>query len=590
MFAGRGSFALPWRTRRRMRRDDTGSMPLALLVTLVSVTLSAGLSGVVVGQLRDTKREADRVAAINAAQAGLDAGLAKIRSAFDATGGLLDRLPCSTLPLGSLTAGTGTASTTPTYSTSVAYFLVNPSSFIEALRPIGDLTNVNGLVSTNATTPLTDLVGNTLTLANGVVTTVTDALSQTLNSAVGCVNGVLTQVPLYGLLRSVGTVGNTTRTLYATYKFRNLDETIPGGLIVIAGQDGSYSSLCLGWENPTTNDKRTVKAGDAVNAVSCSADKNNTTFIYPKNLSLSLAYSRTNASTDGSSPYPYGVCITSPVTLFDQAPVTYEPCSATSDITQQWDYDVNQNTYWAGTIKNGVKARSSFCLNMKTPSALGGVMVLSTGSTNCGKPSNFGRSFKPDKQVGAGGAGLESEQYVNKDEVGRCLDLTNEDPSGNWAKNQKTPLALISYPCKQSINGLPWWNHVWVGPLTPTMIKNNVTEATGPVYTVQPTTPPKQWCMTSPGAAGGWVWVSLCSAGEPTQQWTVYGATELIKDAYRVVDVYGNCLEAAAWRGPSHQYKTWSYIITAPCDGSADQKWNAPTDPDLAPLKSIQEK
>src|SRR4051794_15125076 len=141
MFAGRGSFALPWRTRRRARHDDAGSMPLALLVTLVSVTLSAGLSGVVVGQLRDTKREADRVGAINAAQAGLDAGLAKIRSAFDATGGLLDQLPCSTLPTGSLTGGAAT-STTPAYSTSVAYFLINPSSSIESLRPIGDLTNV----------------------------------------------------------------------------------------------------------------------------------------------------------------------------------------------------------------------------------------------------------------------------------------------------------------------------------------------------------------------------------------------------------------------------------------------------------------
>ena len=47
--------------RRRKRRRDEGSMPLALLVTLVGVTLSAGLSGLVVGQIKDSQRAADRV-------------------------------------------------------------------------------------------------------------------------------------------------------------------------------------------------------------------------------------------------------------------------------------------------------------------------------------------------------------------------------------------------------------------------------------------------------------------------------------------------------------------------------------------------
>jgi hypothetical protein len=209
--------------------------------------------------------------------------------------------------------------------------------------------------------------------------------------------------------------------------------------------------------------------------------------------------------------------------------------------------------------------------------------------TNCGKAGVLGKAFVPDPNVGAGGAGTNSGQYVNKAEVGRCLDLTNEDPSGNWASG--VPLALISYPCKQSFTGNVYWNHRWTGPLTATLIAQGVTQATGQIYVNQPTNPVKKWCVKTPGAAGGYVWVALCDAAAGNQVWTVYGATMSTSNSYQVADSNNNCLEAAGSRGSAYIFSgTISYVITAPCDGRDSQKWNSPTEQLAGPLKAIQEK
>jgi hypothetical protein len=276
--------------------------------------------------------------------------------------------------------------------------------------------------------------------------------------------------------------------------------------------------------------------------------------------------------------------------------VSFQKCSPLGDnINQKWDYDVNPQTYYGGKLDAlGAQVRSGFCLNQMSATTNPGQLIVLKNAANCGKANNLGKSFGPEATVGAGGAGIESNQYVNKDEVGRCLDLTNEDPSGGWAAKLSPAHkpALISYPCKQSLNGKPYWNHQWIGPLTPAMIKADVTSAKGVVYTADTRTSANtKWCMKSPGIDGGWVWVAACNENDANQQWTVYGATTLISQAYQVVDTYGNCLEAAEARGPDYVFGgKWSYIIAAKCTGLPEQKWNAPTDPQLAPLRSIQEK
>lgn len=76
-------------------RSDRGSMPLAMLLILVGVSLSALLVPIVGGQVTATRTDGQRARALDAAQAGVEIAMAHLRSAADPTGktGLLERLP-----------------------------------------------------------------------------------------------------------------------------------------------------------------------------------------------------------------------------------------------------------------------------------------------------------------------------------------------------------------------------------------------------------------------------------------------------------------------------------------------------------------
>ena len=545
----------------RGRFTDAGSMPIAMLITLVGVTLSASLTSLVVGQIRDSRLAADRTAAVAAAQAGLDAGLAKIRAAVTAGIGDFTKLPCS-ITAGTLPVLTGTSTATPPkYSLTMGYFLVNPAGMVGDLAPLGDLTNISKVLSGTPLTGLLTSLGQALPTGTG--------LTAALNSAIGCVSGVLSQVPLFGLLRSTGTVGGVTRTLYGTYQFHNNEEQIPGGHVVIAGTGGPY---CLGGVNSPP------LPGDPVQAVLCSSGDPQVKFIYPKNLSLALGQSRQTVGL------PYGLCITA-LTQASGVPVTFLPCSPTKSSTQQWSYDVNAQTYY-GT-SNGTTS-SGYCLNMLTQGLLNSPIVLRNGSANCGVSGASGRAMVPDANVGAGAAGNNTGQFVNYSEVGRCLDLTNEDVTGAWFTSRSLARALITYPCKQAFTGVVYWNHKWTAPVVPV----GQTSATGQIYTVPAsgTYAGKPYCLNSPGPTGGYVWVADCATGGSGLQWTIYGANPLLSLGYQVVDQYGNCLEAAGSLGAAYKYSTWSEVIATTCDGTPIQKWNVPATHVAGPIQGLQEK
>ena len=577
MHAGPRSVVARWRRRGRDRRTDAGSMPLAMLVTLVGVSLSAGLGGIVVNQLHQSQRIGDRVAAVNAAQAGLDAGLKAIRETYNVTGALLDKLPCGELtpptdaaknPFQSLG---GSTSATPTYSTTVGYFLTDPSGLVGQLAPLGPLTAINKLAS-----------GKTL---QSVVTGVTDltGLTTALSSAIGCAGsdasgngGTLQQVPLYGLLRSEATVGGTKRTLYATYTFHTSEDNIPGGRIVISN---TGNTLCLGDLNGTP------APGDAVSAVLCTSPDKQAKFIYPNNLSLVLADTRTPTVTNsvtgvlsGTTTYSYGLCITA-TTYTADAPVTFQECVTPKLGTQQFSYDVNPATYYAN---DGLAGSLHYCLNAKTANTVGSPIVLrinpnSNSKANCGATGSSQRNFVPEASVGPGGAGYKSKQLVSTLEVGRCLDVTNENVNDSVK-------ALITYPCKQTFTGDVYWNHKWISP-----------EVTGTAYkeTGQISTQPPGlalYCMKSLGVVNSFVWVAKCSDGGSSLQWTIYEDAPTFKDSYQIVDSNGLCLMPAGSLGTAYQFSGWSKVIVATCTGTELQKWNMPSYVGPNPLKSMKEK
>ncbi|GGJ87386.1 hypothetical protein GCM10010123_16240 [Pilimelia anulata] len=111
--------------RRRWWRDERGSLPMVLLLTLVGVSLSAVITPTVVRQAGATREAVSRERELDAARAGLAVAQARIRGAVDpARPGVLDRtrLPCGT-PLAGTVDAAGSAIR---YRVEISYFAGDP--------------------------------------------------------------------------------------------------------------------------------------------------------------------------------------------------------------------------------------------------------------------------------------------------------------------------------------------------------------------------------------------------------------------------------------------------------------------------------
>lgn len=176
--------------------DDTGSLPLAMLLTMVGMSLSALLVPMVINQMTATRTSAERTRALHAAQAGIDAALAHIRAATTSTGdGAEEKLPPCELH--------GTLSTDatlrgPRYRVKITY---------------------------------RDVDGHPMSCPP-------------------------TDVPATALLAATGTFdagGKGTRTIEATYTFRTTNQNILGGSIRL--DQSSPDRLCMDagpGDSPTT--------------------------------------------------------------------------------------------------------------------------------------------------------------------------------------------------------------------------------------------------------------------------------------------------------------------------------------------------
>jgi hypothetical protein len=86
------------------------------------------------------------------------------------------------------------------------------------------------------------------------------------------------------------------------------------------------------------------------------------------------------------------------------------------------------------------------------------------------------------------------------------------------------------------------------------------------------------------------VTLTSCPAATPgsipsNERWTIYRNTGTYETSYRIIDNSNHCLEPII--PPSG---TTSFLITASCDDSMKQKWNAPPWINSAPLKDLGEK
>jgi hypothetical protein len=292
--------------------DDRGSLPMALLVSLVGMSLTATLVPVVVSQITGTRTVSARTQSLDAAQAGIDAALGQLRAAT-ATGtprvGQLEQLPPCEM--------TGTQDADGLrYKVTIAYY---------------------GLPD-NATDP-TPLLLDCPPL---------DVPTTAILTATG------TGIPTGDF--SAGSAA--TRTIQATYTFKTNNENITGGAIQLAAP--TTNPLCMDGGVDAS-----PAAGTPVRMQLCKAGgSSDQRFAYTTDLNVRLVGSETAVAPDG-------MCLDSPLPLVAGNSVTFQPCLGRT-ARQQWSLDNSSN--FRGT-PNGV-ALSNFCINLKDRGLVGSVLVI----------------------------------------------------------------------------------------------------------------------------------------------------------------------------------------------------------------------
>jgi len=505
------------RWRSAWSADDRGSMPLALLVSLVGITLSTVMTTLILNQVQNVTFEARRVLALNAAQAGLEVGLAQVRGSVttDATGvvsGDRTQLPCRAL--------TGApAGANASYSVTLAYFDADPQ---------GHLQDATWL--TKYTIPCSGAAGTQTTPAFAVIT----------STGTGTERGV------------------SSRVLTGTYTFHTANANISGGLIHVYRADSSLNDLCIdaGSGDPA--------AGDAVTMQLCSAGSVSQTWAYAGNLQLVLVSSQ-------NPSHPTGLCLDAGTPHVSGSKVLLQVCQTTTPALYRQQWSINDVSNLVGSKSDGSDV-DGYCFNVQKPNKPNSYLVITT-TCNSGTYDNV-QTFAPGANVGAGQAassvGQSIGQLVNYNQFGRCLDDTGQNPN---ATN------MIAWPCKQNPNAAKVaWNQRYA---LPALTSGNAGKAADYATGVITTTKGTVYCLQSPmsPAVGQYVTTKSCDSAAH-QRWTVYGLTDRYSTSYQIVDGTGAyCLQPRDPNAnPADLFQTVnkiSKIYVATCDGSTLQKWNA---------------
>jgi hypothetical protein len=501
---------IAFRSRPRRRRgDDEGSIPMVMLIILLSTSLSALLIPNFITQSNATTHDSVRMHALNAAETGLQVALGRVRSAINpVTGaGSTALLPCGSNVTGQVTSSVNDNSQ---YTVSMTYYDGDPRGQSAAW-----------------------LSANTINCANLLSTTP----SYVTFSSVGTNNA------------AYGSPGD--RTLTATYVVRTNNQNIPGGLIQNFYDGAStYLNLCMdaGSSSPA--------AGTVLTAQTCSYSvPDQQKFSYRNNLTIVL-----NATVTTTSA---GMCLQAS----SAALITLQPCisSGASLYTQQWSFN-DSAQFQSSTSTGGLGGN---CIDIQTLDLAGSNVILG----GCGGYPQRQGNWLPSPAAGAGMAGPNTNQLIDFQQFGRCLDLANfvlTDP-------------LIAWPCKQTPNGTPGWNQRWTFNSTTGTLS---TDAGPSAYAGNVTTP---YCAQAPSANATGpalrVYVTPCpdpSGATPANLvWTSHlGASSSYHDRYTYTDFTGTrCLEPSAtdfysYSSSTNNANNTSYVVVAPCDGSLLQKWN----------------
>ncbi|HEV7206301.1 MAG TPA: RICIN domain-containing protein [Jatrophihabitans sp.] len=568
---------------RAPARDDTGSIPLLMLATLLGVLLSAAMMPILLDMRTTTNFDVTRVRDLNAAQAGTDVMIGHIRNAVDASGaGQPSSLPCTTLADGSgVAALTGVTSVgdggdRASYSVTVQYYVADP-------------------VAHPTTVAMRCVPGH------GPY----DVASQSV-------------VPSYARIVSVGTDTTTNspgsskgRTLSSVYSLEVDNSNISGGIIRIY----PYSNETVNWCMDAGSD--TPAEGAAVTLQQCSTAYPPTaqqTFAYRSDLTLQLVSSI--GTTVSGTTYRTGLCIdVATRNSYGTAPASgsalvLKQCGALGSAvwSQQWAFDTYAAFQAPTSASAGNGSLSGLCMTV------GGTTVHSAGPITLAAcigtfptPVN---TWVASPAAGAGAAtNPASQQFINFLQFGECIHDPRADTAAPYliagscmqnpnlasvGANQKLSYAAISgiggLQLYYTYSGVTWCLYSQRPAATDTNVLNHRILLTRCSTHTGVTTDKMQWTRTTP-------------ASDPSIPYS---------QQYRFQDADGQCmsladLSAALYYqlsgsadpypasggmpspGVPGAYDPWKKLVTARCDGSTMQQWNASNNVGYSSVQNIGE-
>ena len=530
------------RAQRMRQQPERGSLPMAVLVMLVGIGLSATFAPMAINQRKSTTFDMTRVHALNAAQAGMDVMVGKIRSAIGNQGGDPSKLPC-TVSADQATAmpvtgavGTGTAS----YSVTLQYYVSDP-------------------VAHPGATPMRCVSGyGTYDPGSGSVT------------------------PSYVKITSVGTDGSSAnggtqgRTLTAVYAFDVDNSNISGGIIrsYPASSDGS-ALWCLDVGSGTPTDGVTQ-----VVLQPCSTSfppSPQQTFAYRTDLTLQLTTSI--GTVVNGVTYRNGLCIDdssiSSGVPSNGSTLVLKQCGALGSPiwSQQWSFDDHSSLQAPTSSSASTGSLSGRCMSVASHAA-GQVVKLGTCDNSLTSPID---AWIPSPAVGAGAAtDPTSNQWINFQQFGRCINLPNSDTNALYiiapTCKQNPRQASVSPNQKLFYDSTHKWFYLTLSGVNWCLYSTNVAYTTGGTNgRIQVTR------CTSPAygiSASQLQWVHTTPSTNPTLSYS---------QQYRFIDSTGLCMSLATmttvpgdpYANQGNPYGVWPKLVTATCDLSTLQQWNA---------------
>jgi hypothetical protein len=528
--------------------DDDG---IAMLLTMIAILTASGLSllilGTVVAGRTPTILNRKNVRTVHAAEAGIDIALARIRASqmqdpanpLDPSKTVGDRrkLPCAIgLKYGTMQGALQGSPGQLTYAVTVRYFSDNPAGQTDAWR-----------------------------------------VTNSLNCAATGLGPVIT--PRYALLAATGggagvpglavTAGD--RAMETIYDFVLTNTNVSGGLIHNY-YDGAADTrdLCFdaGSGSPV--------AGTQLRVQACLPGAESQLWAWQKNFTIGLASTQTTMLS--------GMCVTLDVPGFGTAYVTLQPCDGLPH--QQWGYNDGAH-FQARPLYPGNS--TAYCPVIETDNTPNSKVIGTTGA--CGGGGGARNStWRPEAKVGAGSVGdvgnnvvEKPMQWVNFAEFGRCFDVSN------WTVGY---VNMIAYPCKQDPTAYVGWNQTMAWTAGTNNWLYTYGWNSGKTYAeAKANNPGGRVCLTTVTSSGGYVTMRACVSGAANQSWIVNRDIPDPAKAYTVVDGNGRCLSI----GPpnltqgDNGIKQWSSIIAEDCDGSPQQKWNAPPNTGTATTHDTRE-